>query len=243
MRLLALLLPIALLASPAQGKEEVPRANIITVSGKGEVKVEPDEAFFTFSVEHFDRDLDTARRSNDGSIGKIRMLGQGYGVAAKDIRIDRMEMETLRELPKKDRDTPELRHANPVRGYLVSKRITLRLANLARFADFHAELLKTGISEISSVDFRTSRLLEHREAARMLAMKAAQQKAAALSGALGQQIGRAVDISEGEPASLVFGRSNTFQNSSSVVDDSAGDGFSAGQISVSASVTVVFELR
>lgn len=243
MRLLALLLPIALLASPAQGKEEEARDNIITVSGKGELKVEPDEAFLTFTVTSFDRELDAARRLNDDSIGNVRTLAQGYGVVARDIRTDRMEMETLRELPKKDRDAPQLRHANPVRGYLVSRRMTLRLADLARFDDFYAQLLKTGISEISGVDFRTSRLLEHREAARTLAMKAAHQKAVALSGALGQQIGRAVDIREGEDRSFGFVGGNAYQNSLSADDGQATSGFSAGQISITASVTVVFELR
>ncbi len=243
MRLQALLLPILLLSMPTHAREAADRTNTITVSGTGEIKVEPDEALLTFSVASFDRDLDTARRQHDESIRSIHALARDFGIAARDIRTDRMEMETLRELPRKDRDDPELRHANPVRGYLVSKRITLRLSELARFDDFYAQLLKTGISEISSVDFRTSRLLEHRDAARELAMKAAQRKAIALSGALGQQIGRAIDIDEGNRMSAGFVGGYVAQNSLSSVQSGGESGFSAGQISVSASVTVVFELR
>lgn len=243
MRLLALLLPILLMTMPAHAKEAEDRINTITVSGTAEIKVDPDEAMLTFTVATFDRDLDTARRQHDQSIRSIHALAEDFGVAARDIRTDRMEMETLRELPRKDRDDPELRHANPVRGYLVSKRIVLRLSDLARFDDFHAQLLKTGISEISSVEFRTSRLLEHRDAARELAMKAAQRKAIAMSGALGQQIGRAIEIDEGDRSSSAFGRGLLSQNSISAVESGSASGFSAGQISVSASVTVVFELR
>lgn len=243
MRMHALLLPILLLAMPAHAKEAEDRINTITVSGTAEIKVDPDEALLTFSVTTFDRDLDAARRQHDESIHSIHALAHDFGIAARDIRTDRMKMETLRELPRKDRDDPELRHANPVRGYLVSKRIVLRLSDLARFDDFYAQLLKTGISEISSVEFHTSRLLEHRDAARELAMKAAQRKATALSGALAQQIGRAIEIDEGDRSSSAFGRGLLSQNSISAVESGSASGFSAGQISVSASVTVVFELR
>lgn len=242
MRLTALLLPLILMSLPAAAYDDIPRPDTITVTGKGEVKAEADEADLRLTVDSFDRDLDTARRQNDDSVARIQTLAREYGIAARDVSTDQMKMETLREMPRKDRGDPELRRTNPVRGHLVSKRLTVRVRDLVRFNDFYAALLKTGISEINDVGFSTSKLREHRDTARAMAMKAAREKAAAMSGALGQQIGRAVEIREETGSTGSFLQSNRVQSSMSFDEDGAAD-FSAGDISVTATATVVFELR
>jgi len=105
------------------------------------------------------------------------------------------------------------------------------------------------------VDFRTTELRKHRDEARALAIKAAQEKAAALAGELGQTIGQPITISENQSSwwswygswwGYRWGGSAT-QN---VVQNAGGSGatlgdsaLAPGQIAVNASVTVEFELK
>ena len=239
MRLTALLLSAALAGNVTMAAEPVHRPNTITVSGKGEINVDPDQVVMTIAVDTFDRDLDVARRQNDERVARVLSLSREFSIPSRDVRTDRMTMETLREATKRDEWNEDLRHANPIRGYLISKRLTLRLADLSKFDDFYAQLLKTGVSEIAHVEFETSRHREHRDAARTLAMKAAREKADAMAAALGQQIGRAVEVREEEGDS-----SSPMNSRTQARSPASGMGLSsAGQIGIDASATVVFELR
>jgi uncharacterized protein YggE len=78
----------------------------------------------------------------------------------------------------------------------------------------------------------------------MLAVKAAREKAVAMAAELGQKIGRPRSIYEGGATVQTAARNAYTQNAmqSSGGSDGGGEGFSAGQISVTASVTVHFEL-
>ena len=72
-----------------------------------------------------------------------------------------------------------------------------RLAWRTRFEEFFAEILQTGVSAVSSVKFESSKLRENKDRAREMAMKAAKEKATAMAAAVGQTIGRAIKITEG----------------------------------------------
>ncbi len=240
MRSVALLLSMILACNTASAAEPAHRPNTITVSGKAEISVEPDQVVMTVPVENFDRDLETARRRNDESVAKIIALTREFSIAPRDVRTQRMTMETLRETTRRDEWNDDLRHANPIRGYLISKRLTLRLSELDKFDAFYLQLLKTGASEVTHVDFETSRHREHRDAARTMAMKAAREKAEAMAAALGQQIGPAVEIREDSEAGIFSAfNSSTRANSTASVSSQS----STGQIGIEASATVVFELR
>ncbi len=96
-----------------------------------------------------------------------------------------------------------------------------------------------------NVEFRDSQIRKHRDQARAMAIKAAQEKANLLAREIGQTIGPAHSITEGasRPSS-----SNFMQNTTSVIsgDLSASESDSAiapGFISVTAQVTVSFRLQ
>jgi uncharacterized protein YggE len=239
MRSTILLLITVLACNVAIAAESSHRPNTITVTGKAEINVDPDQVVMTVAVDTFDRDLDTARRQNDERVARVLSLAREFSIPSRDVRTDRMTMETLRETTKREEWNDDLRHANPIRGYLISKRLTLRLTDLGQFDAFYVQLLKTGVSEITRVDFETSGHREHRDAARTLAMKAAREKAEAMAAALGQQIGRAVEIREEDRAFPAPMNSRAQAHSAA-----SGIGLSsAGQIGIDASATVVFELR
>lgn len=124
----------------------------------------------------------------------------------------------------------------------------MKLTDISRFEEFFAEVLKTGVTEVGSVSFETSKFRENRVQARELAMKAAREKAVSMAAAVNQKIGKAIYIQEGIAADGIGisangnrGRSNNFTVSGASAGISTT--FAPGAIKVEASVTVSFLLN
>ena len=131
--------------------------------------------------------------------------------------------------------------------------ITLR--DISKFDDVLSGAIDSGANVVQGVQFLTSDLRKYRDQARDLAIKAAREKADALAAALGQKAGKAVTISEQRNSWFSYygswwGQSgglqsqNVVQNAQSGGGEDLGEGDTTapGQIRVTASVAVTFEL-
>jgi uncharacterized protein YggE len=113
--------------------------------------------------------------------------------------------------------------------------------------------LSAGANEVVDVQFKTSQLRRYRDEARALAMKAAQEKAQALTGVAGAQVGCVLNIDESTGSSYYGGWrggryqpqvQNVMQNAPSSDQPPSDDGpISLGQIAVQAEVNVRFSLK
>jgi uncharacterized protein YggE len=101
-----------------------------------------------------------------------------------------------------------------------------------------------GANRIHALQMRTSELRKHRDQARLMAVRAAREKAVAIASELGQKIGRARNVQVDSPQGY-WANANTTQNafSSAGGDSSGAADFAAGQITVTGRVTVTFELE
>jgi uncharacterized protein YggE len=237
--LLAALLPCTTPAA-AQVKDAPP---LITVSGQAELRVQPDEAVLELEVERLDKDIDAARRQADDSVAQILALARRHGVAQQDVKTDfiTVGMKYSTDLLDGD-DEDEKKVKREFVGYEVSKSVTVRLQDLSRFEVFFAEVLKAGVSRVKEVNFYTSQLRKYRDQARAAAIRAAREKAVALSAEVGQTIGKAFKIEEDGPS-----RGSAMSNSTGYIpgnyssDDASA--FAPGTITVTANVTVSFILN
>jgi uncharacterized protein YggE len=127
-------------------------------------------------------------------------------------------------------------------GYEVSKSVNVRLTDLARFEPFFAEVLRAGVSRVRGVTFYTSQLRKHRDEARAAAIRAAREKAVALSAEIGQTIGKAYKIEE-EGSSRPSPMSNYTSVVAGAYSDDEASAFAPGTITVTARVTVSFLLN
>jgi uncharacterized protein YggE len=157
-----------------------------------------------------------------------------------------MKYESIRNAKTKiyDEDGDEI-GKKVFKGYEVSKTMTIRLTDISRFEEFLGEVLKTGLSEINNVKFETSKLTENRVRAREMAMKAAKEKATVMAAALGQTIGKAIKIAEGNISGPAYPNYATTSNSvapSREFSESLAT-FAAGTIAVESVVTVSFQLN
>lgn len=220
-------------ASRAQQQQREP--SLITVTGDAEVRVVPDEVVFDLTVQTLNRDLRLAKTQTDERLKKTLELTRKYKIAPADVQTDYVKLE------------PRYRGNDETRtlvGYSVRKDLVFTLRDASQAEELLAEVIEAGITRINSINFRSSQLRKHRDQARALAIKAAQEKATALAAEIGQKIGRAYSIEE-ESASAGLRGGMMNQNAFAVdgAEASASEGTLAlGQIKVNARVTVRFFL-
>ena len=216
--------------------DDRPEMRLITVAGEAEVKVAPDEVVFDVTVQTINKDLRLAKNQTDDRLKKLIELTRKYQIGAADVQTDYIRLE------------PRYRGNDESRlfiGYSVRKDLIFTLRDVTQAEALLSELIELGISRVNGVRFQTSQLRKYRDQARALAIKAAHEKATALTAEIGQKIGKAYLIEEEVPARVGPYQNISANNSIMVSDDSTeSEGTLAlGQIKVTARVTVKFELN
>jgi uncharacterized protein YggE len=210
---------------------------LVTVSGQAEVMVVPDEVVFSVKVSTLDKDLQKARIRNDEVVKKVLALAKTYEIPPQLVQTDYISLD------ERYSDEEATRKPSVFLGYTVVKRVAISLRDVSKAERLLADLFTSGITSIESVDFRTTQDRKYKDQARALAIKAAQEKAAAYAREIGQSIGKAYSITEeGFPSlagsntmNLSRGVSGSYSDQSSTI--------SLGQISITARVVVSFELH
>lgn len=220
---------------------------LITVSGQAEINVTPDIAVFTLRVVSLDKDLARAKTINDESVRKTLLLAKSYQIAAEDVQTNYISVD------EKYSDYESERKPRVFLGYQVTKKIVLKLRDMKRIEGLLSDVISSGVNRIDDIDFRTTQIRKFKDQARALAMKAAREKAIALTGEINQTIGKAFSITE--EGLNNYGSANYSQNvMSNTTRSEAGGGGSGdysdsegtiaiGQISITARVLVSFELK
>lgn len=229
--------------STAQSPFQAPQT--IAVSGTAEVKVAPDEVTIVLGVQTSDKDLLIAKSQNDERVKAILKAATDLGVEPQHIQTDYINIEP--------RYTDSYLESGFV-GYFVRKTVVVTLKNPSKFEALLTNVLVAGANYVQGIEFRTTELRKHRDQARSLAIKAAREKAEALSGELGLKVGRAMTIHEDSGGSWFpygslwgggyrGGAQNVIQNSGTSSAPADGSAIALGQISVFATVGVTFQLE
>lgn len=244
----------ALFTGPyALSAEKPPR--LITVSGDAEIRVVPDEVVITLGVETSNKVLSLAQKANDAVVRAVIEKARKNRIDQKHIQTDYFTVE-----PRYDTryDSREERNRDLFVGYFVRKNMSITLKDLSRYEDVISGVLESGANYVHGISFRTTELRKHRDAARVMAVKAAREKAELYARELGVKIRGAVTLNEeyggwwswsNSPWGGPLGRANMMQNVSQNAMGSGGgqpteggDTLAPGQISVTARVSAVFEM-
>ena len=221
----------------AQNNIEPP---LITVTGQAEVRVPPDEVVFTLAVENVDKDMVVASKRTDDSVRQILAIARKNNVKPEDVQTSHISVQpkyNTDDLPYESRDKVK----RVLVGYEVSKTVAIRLRDISRFDDLLADVLKAGITRLSNLEFRDSQVRKHRDEARRMAIRAAQEKAKLLAGEIGQSIGPAYSITEESGVDYTRSMNQNLTTTSGASSDSES-ATAPGTISVTAQVTVRFRL-
>ncbi len=219
-------------AAPEAVAQNSDAARTITVNGEGRASAVPDMAVISIGVK---TDGDTAAgalRDNSAAmkatIDKLKELG----VANKDIQTSGLSVN-----PRYDY---EKNRANPrIIGYVASNTITVRLRNLDDAGAVIDQAVQSGANSLGGISFVFADPKPLYAAARIDAVKDAKAKAELLTDAAGVDLGRLMIIQDGyaqAPSPRPMLARMEMQADASVP-------LSAGESSVSASVTLVYEIE
>jgi len=214
----------------------------ISVTGDAEVRVVPDEVIFNLGVETSDRNLYVAKRQNDQVVERVLKLAKSYGIPSRHIQTDYIYIDQGYYCCGDSDD------------YVVRKTIVLTLREISKFEDLLTSALDAGITNVHGIEFRTTELRKYKDQARALAIQAAKEKAEALTGELGLEIGDPTSISENHVGwyswySSWWGYWSSGSTAQNVIQEVGSSGWSGegsaapGQISVNARVSVTFEME
>jgi len=234
------------LSSRTPALAQTPRS--ISVTGAAEVRVTPSQVNIIFGVETLNKVLSAATNENDTRVQAVVRSIQRLGVATKDIQTDFVQVE-----PRYD----DLSTGTVLRHYTVRKTVAVTLNDVSKFEQCLSGALQAGASHVIGVQFLTTDLRRYRDEARARAIRAAREKADALAAELNARVGKVVTIQEyGGSApwhsynnawsGVRYGGSGVNQVSvqaSGASGELVGQAVALGQIGITASVNVSFELE
>jgi len=211
----------------------------IYVTGNAEIRVAPDEVQLTVGVETNAMSIEAARSTAETRVKAIVQAARDQGVPAEHVQSDFLNIEPRFE-------------SRQFLGFYARRTLVVTLRDISKFEPLLSAVLGAGANFLHGVEFRTTRLRQHRDEARRLAIVAAREKATAMAAAFNATIGDPVSIQEGSsgwwsPYGSWWG-SRGGMMAQNVVQSGGGSGapsddaLAPGQISVSASVSVTFEL-
>jgi uncharacterized protein YggE len=233
---------LGLVIGLAQAHAQVaPTKSVISVSGSAEIRCAPDEVNLRLGVESRDPKLDAAVTQNDARIATILKFLKESGIDPKDVQTDHIQIHPQYADRRQQQLVPEY--------YQVRRNLGVRLRKVSEFDTILAGVLRSGVNYVDGVEFRTTELRKHRDSARQQAIRAAKEKATALSSELDLKLGKATSINErtgGGTWGWGGGNYNAMsQNTIQVAEPPVGgdDGnLAVGMISVTAAVDVTFLL-
>ncbi len=182
-----LLILILLIVSVSQAQELKPIPQI-SVSGEGKVKVVPDQAFISVTVETKGNNATSVKKQNDETIEKVIQFIKKIKLPKEDVQTKRISLNPQYDYEKKKHN------------YNATQTLEILLKDLAQYDALMEGLVDAGINRINTVEFKTSQLTQYQSEARKLAMKEAKQKAEDYVSVLAQKIGKALTISDNSQA-------------------------------------------
>lgn len=214
----------------AQDVKQIPQ---ISVTGEGKIKVIPDEAMVTISIENTSKEAAEAKKANDIIADKVLILIKNKGIAITDFQTQRMNLRQNYDYNTKKK------------SYVANQTIAIHLKDLSKYDDLMMELVETGINGIQGVEFMSSKIKELEKQARKNALLDAKAKAEDYVSVLaGQKVGKALLISDNSqtnyPPPVFRGVMKTMAMSD---ESSPRETLAVGEIEIISTVAVTFVLE
>ena len=202
----------------------------VAVQGSATEYAIPNEILISFTVHERSDNLITARQQGSQKVREAVEFLKNQGVAEKHIQTQYQNIGTR----MKNHDS------NEVNFYEFRQSLNVCITNLKTYDTIIDGLINIGIFNVGSPNFRTTELEKIEKEVHKKAVKDAKAKAEMLANELGQSIGKALQISDigrnnGENGPAAYMRSSAMESSNA-------PSFAGGQIEISKTITIYFEL-
>lgn len=216
-----------------------PEPRLVTTRGYAEVFVVPDEVIITLGVNSSSKDITEAKSQNDKKIKRIFATAGKYNVEPKNIQVDFIAVD------------PKYRDNNSTFvGFFVHQTVSITLKNISKFDSFITSLFESGGYNVYGIQFSSTELKKYKDQASSLAVADAKEKANILAIQLGYKVIKPHTVKEdiincwNSYNNYWSSRGNANAAKNTDAENMCSGGNAAlGQIKISASIIVSFELE
>ncbi len=231
---------MALLTAASLSRADNTTPPLVTTTGNSEVKVVPDLADLRFDIELRNTNLKTALAQEAEKMSQLVAALKAAGIGERDLQTSQVTIN-----PVYQQENGTYAETAKIAFFSVSQTVGCTLRDIQKITAITTRAIDAGANRVSGVTLRTSRLRQYRDQARVMAVKAAKEKALALAGELGSKVGKPHSITEqsSEIPTLLLGNSFAQNVAAAPGDSGSNSAFEPGIISISATVTVAFVLE
>lgn len=210
----------------------------VSVTGTAVVRAQPDVVVWHVQVRRTNKELAKAHSECDEGVKRVLRLRDELKLNVEDVQTGHLSVQKIF-----DRDSAG--NHTSFRHFQVNRSITLRQHDTTTFDHVLARLMDASDIEVSH-SLESSRYHELRQQTRLEAVKAARQKAAAMTELLGGKLGRVLRIEE--PVERFGGAGLALSNMAyagprQAEADQAPGTFAPGSIEIRVSIEVSFEIE
>lgn len=223
---LALLLPCIALAETVAVAENA----TITVTGSASVTLKADYARISVGVSSKAATVEQAANENNAAIFAVIEALKEAGVAEEDIATSNYSVYAEYDYASFG--------GQKLTGYNVTNQLTVIIRDMDHIGATLDKATAAGANNIYNIEFLSTKADEAQDEATVYAVQDAMRRAKLLAGAAGLELGGIKSISDTVASYGIVTRSYA-----SKLDAAAGNSILPDDTSVSASVTIVFELK
>lgn len=227
---------IALAACSAapQAYAEPSHPRVITVTGTGEAASAPDLAILSIGVESEGATAADALKKNAAQMNATIAQLKKSGVADKD-----MQTQNLSVSPRYNYDDQNRGQPPKITGYVASNMLTVKLRDIEKAGGVIDSAVADGANSLGSLSFGFAEPEKLMNEARKDAIADAKARAELYAGAAGVTLGPLLQIQDGSagppPMPYMYDRA--------VAQEAKATPIAVGESTVSASVTLIYEIR
>ncbi len=213
--------------------QEVP-APRVTVTGEGRVEAAPDMATVSLGVSTEADTAALALAENSAQVAQVLATLTAAGVAERDVQTSGLSLS-----PRWDGYGSDSGAAPKVVGYTAANTVTVRIRVLADLGGVLDAVVSSGANTLNGLAFGMSAPEPLLDQARQRAVADAMRKAALFAGAAGVTLGpvRMIDEASGYSQPAPMFRMDAEMSSAPAVP------VAGGEVSLTATVTMVFDLK
>lgn len=203
----------------------------ITVAGEGKIKVTPDEVMINIGVENRGDNAAQVKQQNDITVDKVIKYLKKINLPEKDYQTKRVYLNRSYDYKRK------------VNTYIASQTLSITLRDLSKYDDVIVGLTEAGINNIEGIHFKTSKQEQYEKEARKKAVADAREKAKDYADALELYLGYAIIVNDNSVRTN-YRMPMYVMEEVQMMDSSrsSGETLAPGEIEVTASITVTYEL-
>ncbi|MCB2080882.1 MAG: SIMPL domain-containing protein [Novosphingobium sp.] len=216
-----------------------PGNTLLTVTGQGETARKPDLAQFSAGVATTGKTAGEALSANSAAMNRVIAALKRAGIAERDIQTSNLNLNPVYASRPRVQTSNLEEEMPPIIGYRANNTVMVKQRKIEQFGKVIDTLVSAGANTVNGPDFQLDDPDAALDEARTEAMKKARQRANLYASAAGLRVVRILSISE---SGSYAPRPPVMYARAAMSDAAESAPFAAGEVSLTANVTVQFEL-